>query len=372
MPSTPRIDAAAERSALVARRAGDGATRPRRPDPQRQRRHALHRPPAGGRRAARRARLRATRCSPPACCTTSSRTARSSVEDVCASASASAVADLVAALTEDESIEPYEERKDEHRGGSRRPAATALAIYAADKLTNVGVLREAYAGEGEAVGDEFEVPLDVKIDVWEADLEMLFARRPELPFVDELADELVRRLRADRSQRPSAPPPSTEPPPQRQQRTRARRSIASAAAPVTTRRRGAEEDVGDQHDRAGHRQRQEAEAGDREAVGEEDELVLLLQVEGEPVVGGGRDQQRRRDRRAEQRREVDAPSRSAVISVKFCWNGTASRKAKRTWTPGSATRSSCSSSPRLRSRRSSSLSSLPDGRSVHARHHRAK
>ncbi len=49
--------------------------------------------------------------------------------------------------------------------------------------------------------------------------------------------------------------------------------------------------------------------------------------------------------------------------MKFCWNGTASRKAKRTWTPGRATRSSCSSSPRLRSRRSASLSSRPEGRS---------
>ena len=55
---TPAIEAAAERSALVrdaletARRAHAG------PDPQRQRRHALHRPPGRGRRAARRARLR--------------------------------------------------------------------------------------------------------------------------------------------------------------------------------------------------------------------------------------------------------------------------------------------------------------------------
>ena len=35
------------------------------------------------------------------------------------------------------------------------------------------------------------------------------------------------------------------------------------------------------------------------------ELPLLLQVEGQPMVGGRRDQQRRRDRGAEQGREVD-------------------------------------------------------------------
>ena len=68
---------------------------------------------------------------------------------------------------------------------------------------------------------------------------------------------------------------------------------------------GAEQDVGDQGDRPGHRQRQEGEADDREAVGDADQLVLALEPEGDPVVGGRRDQERGRDRGEEQGREVD-------------------------------------------------------------------
>lgn len=102
-----------------------------------------------------------------------------------------AVAGLVEALTEDEAIASYEERKDEHR---RRVAAAdpaALAIFAADKLTNVAMLREAYALIGEGVSDELAVSLDLKIYIWEADLEMLFDEAPEMQLTNEFADEMV-------------------------------------------------------------------------------------------------------------------------------------------------------------------------------------
>jgi hypothetical protein len=102
-----------------------------------------------------------------------------------------AVGDLVAAMTEDEAIPVYEERKDEHR---RRVAASgdaALAIFAADKLANVAMLREAYLLLGEGVGDELAVPLDLKVFIWEEDLEMLFNEAPEMALTNELADELV-------------------------------------------------------------------------------------------------------------------------------------------------------------------------------------
>ena len=56
----------------------------------------------------------------------------------------------------------------------------ARAIFAADKLTNVTMLREAYALIGEGVSDELAVPLDLKIYIWEADLEMLFDEAPQL------------------------------------------------------------------------------------------------------------------------------------------------------------------------------------------------
>jgi (p)ppGpp synthase/HD superfamily hydrolase len=114
------------------------------------------------------------------------------------------VGDLVEAMTEDESIESYEERKDEHRRRVADAGPAALAIFAADKLTNVAMLRDAYALIGEGVSEELAVPLDLKIYIWEEDLEMLFEQAPELFLTNEFADEMVGlwgdRFRSVRSQ----------------------------------------------------------------------------------------------------------------------------------------------------------------------------
>jgi (p)ppGpp synthase/HD superfamily hydrolase len=101
------------------------------------------------------------------------------------------VAGLVAALTEDDSITAYEERKEEHRRRVADAGDAALAIFAADKRTNVAMLREAYALIGERVSEELPVALDLKIYVWEEDLEMLFDRAPQMRLTDEFADEMV-------------------------------------------------------------------------------------------------------------------------------------------------------------------------------------
>jgi len=106
------------------------------------------------------------------------------------------IADLVAALSDDESITDYRERKDEHR---RRVAAVdgdALAIYAADKLTNMTTLHAALEAEGPRVADEYDVPLALKLEVWEADAAMLRHEAPELPLLDPL-DQAISRLAAD-------------------------------------------------------------------------------------------------------------------------------------------------------------------------------
>jgi guanosine-3',5'-bis(diphosphate) 3'-pyrophosphohydrolase len=108
------------------------------------------------------------------------------------------VAGLVESLSDDESISDWRTRKAEHRGRVEDGGAEALAIYAADKLTNVKALRGAYAEQGEAVAEELKVPLEFKIEAWQADLEMLRERSPELPFLDELESELS-LLRADRA-----------------------------------------------------------------------------------------------------------------------------------------------------------------------------
>lgn len=113
------------------------------------------------------------------------------------------VGDLVEALTEDETIASYEERKEEHRRRVAEADPAALPIFAADKLTNVAMLREAYELIGEGVSDELSVSLDLKIYIWEADLEMLFDEAPEMPLTNEFADEMVGlwgdRFRAVRS-----------------------------------------------------------------------------------------------------------------------------------------------------------------------------
>ncbi len=113
------------------------------------------------------------------------------------------VADLVAALSDDEAIEDYRERKDEHRGRVRSHDGDAFAIYGSDKLTNSTTLSRSLEREGEVVRGEFKVPLELKLEVWEADLEMLRREAPELPFLDEL-EAALSRLRADLS--PADPP----------------------------------------------------------------------------------------------------------------------------------------------------------------------
>jgi GTP pyrophosphokinase len=96
------------------------------------------------------------------------------------------VADLVAALSDDESIESYRERKDEHRGRVAAVDGDALAIYAADKLTNMSTLHAAIEAEGMRVADEYKVPIGLKLEVWEADANMLRREAPELSLLDPL------------------------------------------------------------------------------------------------------------------------------------------------------------------------------------------
>ena len=113
------------------------------------------------------------------------------------------VAEIVATLTDDETLEPYEARKREHRERVERAGQEEKAIYAADKLTNVTMLRDAYRAEGEAaVQGELKVPLDEKFAVWEQDLEMLRRSGAENPGVRALAallEEQLSGLAADRS-----------------------------------------------------------------------------------------------------------------------------------------------------------------------------
>jgi (p)ppGpp synthase/HD superfamily hydrolase len=106
------------------------------------------------------------------------------------------VAELVAALSDDDSIDDYGARKDEHRSRVRRFDGDAFAIYGSDKLTNSSTLHLALEREGDSVRAEFKVPLELKLEVWQADAAMLRREVPELPFLDEL-DQALSLLRAD-------------------------------------------------------------------------------------------------------------------------------------------------------------------------------
>lgn len=106
------------------------------------------------------------------------------------------IADLVATLSDDESIESYRDRKDEHRGRVAAIDGDALAIYAADKLTNMTTLHAALAAEGMRVAEEYDVPIGLKLEVWEADAAMLRQEAPELALLDPL-DAAISRLGAD-------------------------------------------------------------------------------------------------------------------------------------------------------------------------------
>ncbi len=114
------------------------------------------------------------------------------------------VAGMVGALTDDEALDSYRERKAEHRERVAAADGEALAIYGSDKLTNVKALRAAYEGEGDAVREEFKVPIELKTEIWEADRDLLREKAPELPFLDELDAELS-RFRA-RLEAPAPPP----------------------------------------------------------------------------------------------------------------------------------------------------------------------
>lgn len=106
------------------------------------------------------------------------------------------IADLVAALSDDESIESYRDRKNEHRRRVAEVDGDALAIYAADKLTNMITLHAAIEAEGMRVADEYKVPLTLKLEVWEADATMLATTEPGLALLDPLT-EAINRLGAD-------------------------------------------------------------------------------------------------------------------------------------------------------------------------------
>jgi (p)ppGpp synthase/HD superfamily hydrolase len=92
------------------------------------------------------------------------------------------VAAIVAALTEDDAIEAYGDRKQEARHRVRDAGRDAARVFVADKLSNVRRMRR-----GQKRADER------KLAHYRATLETMRSAYPDLPLLEELEAEL--RLR---------------------------------------------------------------------------------------------------------------------------------------------------------------------------------
>jgi guanosine-3',5'-bis(diphosphate) 3'-pyrophosphohydrolase len=85
----------------------------------------------------------------------------------------------VEVLTEDESIADYEQRKAEHRERVLGSGSVPASIYLADKLART----RAFISSGEEIDQQ-------RLDHYWDTLQLFGRRRPELPFLSELATEL--------------------------------------------------------------------------------------------------------------------------------------------------------------------------------------
>lgn len=111
------------------------------------------------------------------------------------------IGELVAALTEDERIDDWVDRKRALRAQVAEAGEGAAAIYAADKLANLAEMRALYAARGEQAIDLHKAPsLDLRVRAWRQDLAMVERVAPGL----QLADGLRLALDAFEAERAAA------------------------------------------------------------------------------------------------------------------------------------------------------------------------
>jgi (p)ppGpp synthase/HD superfamily hydrolase len=113
------------------------------------------------------------------------------------------VSRLVLALTEDDRIEDYAERKAEHRARVARAGRDAGAIFAADKLAKVRELRPVVRADPDGLEARAGQSLERRLGHYRASLAVLERAYPDLPFLEPLAVEL-RGLEAERRRVPAA------------------------------------------------------------------------------------------------------------------------------------------------------------------------
>jgi (p)ppGpp synthase/HD superfamily hydrolase len=109
------------------------------------------------------------------------------------------VAEVVEALTDDDSVEGYVERKRALRRQVMESSRDSVLIYAADRVANMRDWRKVAPEYREEVGERLGTTLDERLDLWTEDLEDLSAHDPELPVLAEIELEL-RTLRSEAGQ----------------------------------------------------------------------------------------------------------------------------------------------------------------------------
>jgi (p)ppGpp synthase/HD superfamily hydrolase len=108
------------------------------------------------------------------------------------------VAEVVEALTDDDSVEGYVERKRALRRQVLESGRDSVLIYAADRVANMRDWRKVAPEYRAEIGERLSTTLDERLDLWAEDLEELSAHDPELPFLSEIELEL-RALRSEAS-----------------------------------------------------------------------------------------------------------------------------------------------------------------------------
>ncbi len=112
------------------------------------------------------------------------------------------VAGMVEALTDDDSVEGYVERKRALRRQVIHSSQESVLIYAADRVANMRDWRKVAPEQRTEIGERLGTTLDERLDLWAEDLDELSAYDPELPFLAEIELEL-RALRSEAPDRPS-------------------------------------------------------------------------------------------------------------------------------------------------------------------------
>jgi len=112
------------------------------------------------------------------------------------------VAEVVEALTDDDGVEGYVDRKRALRRQVLDSGRDSVVIYAADRVANMRDWRKVAPEHREEIGTRLRTTLDQRLDLWSEDLVDLSSHDPELPFLPEMELEL-RALRSEAGERSS-------------------------------------------------------------------------------------------------------------------------------------------------------------------------